>query len=104
MTISVRNKRSWKGAGEYIGRPSVLGNPFFLADKNDDAMRHRVIKDYKFWITQHIHNKNKPVLEELVRLAKIAELGDLNLICWCAPKACHGDIIKRILEDMICAN
>jgi len=99
MTISVRNKRSWKGIGEYIGRPSVLGNPIPVS-----VGRIRCIKEYKFWITQKIHNKDELVLEELVRLAKIAELGDLDLVCWCAPKACHGDIIKKILEDMICAN
>ena len=96
MAITVKNKRSWKGPGEYIGRPSILGNPFPI-----HVGRTRCIVSYEFWLAQKIHNKDKPVLEELVRLAKIAELGDLNLICWCAPKACHGDVIKKTLEGMI---
>lgn len=97
MTITVRNKRTWKKAGgEYIGRPSVLGNPFPIS-----LGRTRCIRDYEFWIYEAIPANNKPIRAELARLAKIATLGDLNLICWCAPKACHGDIIKQIIEEMI---
>ena len=28
MMVKVENKRTYKGDGVYIGRPSVLGNPF----------------------------------------------------------------------------
>ena len=28
---------------------------------------------------------------------KWREDGELNLICWCSPKRCHGDVIKEFL-------
>ena len=27
--------------------------------------------------------------------------GDVNLVCFCKPKSCHGDIIKMIIENKI---
>ena len=33
-----------------------------------------------------------------VRLAALARKQDLCLVCFCAPKACHADIIKRTIE------
>jgi hypothetical protein len=27
------------------------------------------------------------------------EKGKLELVCWCNPLACHGDIIKEYLEN-----
>jgi hypothetical protein len=26
---------------------------------------------------------------------------DINLMCYCAPKACHGDVLKEFIESMI---
>ena len=38
---------------------------------------------------------------EMQRLAGIlAEHGRLALVCWCAPLACHGDVIKACLDSM----
>jgi len=36
---------------------------------------------------------------ELARLRALHEKhGKLTLVCWCAPKPCHGDVIKAVLE------
>jgi hypothetical protein len=36
---------------------------------------------------------------ELSRLRSLhKEHGKLLLLCWCKPKACHGDVIKEVLE------
>jgi len=26
---------------------------------------------------------------------------DVYLVCWCKPLACHGDVIKRMVEDKL---
>jgi tryptophan synthase alpha subunit len=40
-------------------------------------------------------------LDELQRIKNLAEKQDVNLVCFCAPKSCHGDIIKEIIELFI---
>jgi len=35
---------------------------------------------------------------EMSRLAALARKRDICLVCFCAPKACHADIIKRTIE------
>lgn len=38
-------------------------------------------------------------MDELVRLLALHERhGELILLCWCAPQACHADVIKEALE------
>lgn len=94
FSIIVRNKRTYKGPGEYIGRPSILGNPFEMKAEKD---RDKVIAEYREWFKIQI-KENPNFKEELIRLYKIALKQELNLICWCAPKACHGDVIKDWIE------
>jgi len=31
----------------------------------------------------------------------MAKTGDVNLVCFCKPKACHGDIIKKLIEEKL---
>jgi hypothetical protein len=38
---------------------------------------------------------------ELDRLVSLARDGQLQLRCWCAPKACHGDVIAEIIKEAI---
>lgn len=66
----------------YIGRPSKWGNPFEIGKDGD---REKVIELYREWI------KTKPEL-----LASLPELEGKILGCWCAPKACHGDVLKEL--------
>jgi len=95
--IKVVNKKLG-GIGEYIGRPSPLGNPFQLEKEED---RLSVISRYREWILGQIMAKDEQVLSELSRLRQIAiEKGELRLQCWCAPKHCHGDVIKEIIENL----
>ena len=93
--ITVTNKRHG-AVGEYIGRPSVLGNPFAIGR---DGTRDEVIAKYRVWLNDQLH-ENEAVGRELSRLADLAHAGDLNLVCWCAPQKCHGDVVKSCLEWM----
>jgi len=94
--ITVVNKKTYKGKGEYIGRPNVLGNPFPVSMGRD-----KCIAEYKKWLNNKIKSKDSAVCAELNRLYKIAKHGDLTLVCWCAPLACHGDVIKAVIEEKL---
>ena len=96
MTIKIVNRRQIL-KGEYIGRPSPLGNPFPINTINN---RETVLNKYSEWFaTQLSQTKpNNKFFKELLRLHTIhKETGELTLVCWCAPLACHGDIIKNYL-------
>jgi hypothetical protein len=69
----------------YIGRPSIWGNPFVIGR---DGTREEVIARYEKWLMAQ---------PRLVERAK-AELRGKQLVCWCAPAACHGDVLARICE------
>lgn len=79
----------------YIGRPSKWGNPFthirdrqtraeFIVDSRDEA-----VKAYEEWV------KRQPHL-----MAALHELKGKTLGCWCAPQACHGDVLARLAEEI----
>jgi len=93
--INVMNKRSYRGNGVYVGRPNVLGNPFYLKSESE---RNKVIAEYDIWLTEKMKS-DTPQKREIRRLRKLYKTaGELTLICWCAPKACHADVIKRFIE------
>jgi hypothetical protein len=66
----------------YVGRPSVWGNPFHIGR---DGTREEVIAKYRQWI------KTQPQL-----LARLHELRGKDLVCHCAPKACHADVLMEL--------
>jgi hypothetical protein len=95
MCITVYNKRSHNGAGVYIGRPSALGNPFAIGR---DGSREQVIEKYETWLRDQWVARGA-ARSELIRLAhQYKETGSLNLVCWCAPLPCHGDVLARAIE------
>ena len=69
----------------YIGRPSKWGNPFSIGI---DGTREEVIEKYENWIL------SQPQL-----LSCLNELKDKVLGCWCSPRLCHGDILKKLMEE-----
>jgi uncharacterized protein (DUF488 family) len=92
--ITVGNKKH--GArGIYVGRPSLLGNPFVL---HREEQRAAVIRDYEDWLAEQLLDPSSPASCEIQRLAELTRKQDLCLVCFCAPKACHADIIKRMIE------
>jgi len=82
----VYNKRTDKNipAGAiYIGRPSKWGN---LLKIGRDGTREEVIQKYKEWI-----EKTDFLLDDTIH-----ELKGKDLVCWCSPLPCHGDILLEI--------
>lgn len=70
----------------YVGRPSKWGNPFKLRHEGE---RSKVLARYRAWLLDQ---------PELVATAK-AELRGKVLGCWCAPKACHADVLAEVAND-----
>lgn len=67
----------------YIGRGSKWGNPFVIPYDGDRAS---VIEQYRTYLY------GNPGLLESV----LVELHGKDLVCFCAPLPCHGDILIRI--------
>lgn len=65
----------------YIGRPSKWGNPFTIGR---DGTRAEVIAKYEQWLATNEALK-----------AALPELKGKTLACWCAPLACHGDVLLK---------
>lgn len=68
----------------YIGRPSKWGNPFTIGV---DGTRTEVIEAYRVYLYRS------------GLISDISELTGKNLVCWCKPKACHGDILIQLAND-----
>lgn len=66
----------------YIGRPSKWGNPFVIGV---DGSRGEVISKYAQYL------RSSPSL-----LSDLHELKGRDLVCFCKPKACHGDILLSL--------
>ncbi len=66
----------------YIGHGSKWGNPFRIGADGDRAA---VIAKHEAWLRdQH----------DLLRL--LDELRGRDLVCFCAPAPCHGDLLLRL--------
>lgn len=83
-----------------LGRPgSNLGNPFKLRHESERA---EVLAKYERWIHDQLQT-DTPARREIEMLTELAREGDLSLGCWCAPELCHGDVVKRIIEERLAA-
>lgn len=83
----------------YIGRPSVLGNPFPMHREHE---RHEVCEQYDKWFKDQLKLQTYAVMQELERLtAKAIADGFMKLRCFCAPRACHGDTLRDYLIEQL---
>lgn len=67
----------------YIGRPSKWGNPFIVGKHGE---RGECVVLYRHWLLEN---------EELMEQVR-AELKGKDLVCFCKPRACHGDILLEV--------
>lgn len=82
-----KHHKNYPKEAVYIGRGSPWGNPFVI--DNYSMTRERAIDCYREWLLM------QPQLVERVK----KELVGQDLVCFCAPKACHGDILLRIANE-----
>lgn len=91
----------------YIGRGSVLGNPYTSIQGRETKAKYIVsskeesIENFKNHLLECIEKKDKEVCDMLNKIYKLSLEGEVFLSCYCKPKSCHGDIIKEIVESKI---
>ncbi len=93
MTTIVVNVRTDPSYTVYIGRAvprrrltaSKWANPFKIGP---DGTREEVIAKYRAYLLK------RPDL-----LADIGSLQGQRLGCWCAPEACHGQVLAELAEQ-----
>lgn len=94
----VWNKRDPKVPKDavYVGRPTKWGNPFKIGDphplhgpKQDGSTamdRGEVVDLFRYYAHE------QPGFSEMIK----AELKGKDLVCWCAPEACHADVLLEV--------
>lgn len=111
-SLTVINGKQYGFLGKnkiYIGRDnphpkynligSILANPYHVGK---DGTREQVIAKYRVWLWERIQEKGV-VYHELLEVAlRIIAGNNLILTCYCKPLDCHGDVVKRAIEWMIC--
>lgn len=70
----------------YIGRPTKWGNPFVIGRDGDHA---EVIRKYRAYLKRNV----------VLRAQAQTELRDKVLACFCAPLACHGDVLAEVANE-----
>ena len=88
--------RKWDKGAQYIGRGSPLGNPFAMRSESE---RDKVCDQYEAWFKDKVAQNDPSVMNELRRLYRLSKQGDVVLGCFCAPKRCHGQTIKRFIDQ-----
>jgi hypothetical protein len=85
-----------RGNKTYNLKCSPLANPFNIGKK---FTRETSLFNYKHWLINSYASKKGPAYKELMRLLKLYKSNpNLNLVCWCSPQACHGEVIKQVLN------
>lgn len=79
-----------KGAVMYIGRGSVLGNPFRIGMDGD---RVEVINLYRNYLYERINNGDQDIILTLKGIKPDALLG-----CFCHPLPCHGQVVLEAID------
>lgn len=82
-----RKNRNVPEDAVFIGRPSKWGNPFPLRREED---RDAVILQYVAWL-----KTRPPIIDDL------DELMGCDLVCFCTPKMCHGDVLLALANSTL---
>jgi hypothetical protein len=103
MPTTVINKRSKQFVRNdnqiYIGRGSPFGNPFtHLPLSRTKAQFHVETEEesmirYEAWLRERL--AKEPGLRQ-----KVLKLDGHELVCYCKPRPCHGDIIVKLIEEL----
>lgn len=74
----------------------ALVNPFAKSGKESILN----VKQYDTWFYRQLSIPNMDIVKELNRCFHILEkYNKLEFFCWCAPKACHAEIIREVLLE-----
>lgn len=87
--VNLNTCKDWGKPGDIlIDRKTKWGNPFIM---QDESKRDDVCDKYEIWLNEKLH-------------FKMLNLDDLSLAkrlgCHCKPKRCHGDYLKKLIEQI----
>lgn len=99
MSIKVGNIKTHKKDDSIaikVDRTSVLGNPFFT---KGEWNRELVCARYEEYFIKKIEDgTDLEFLDELERIGELSLNNEITLLCWCSPKPCHAETIKKYLD------
>ena len=83
--------------GNYVGRPTPLGNPFIISKF---CSRDEACDQYIDWFNNQLLTSDVKFHSQLRGLAqKYREQGELTLLCYCHPKRCHAETIRNWIYE-----
>lgn len=102
-----KNLKEWMEDSDnvYIGRSNVviidkkrfpnISSPFCNPYKEGkDGTLDQIIQKYEIYIRDKI-DKDENLKQQLI------DMYGKNLGCWCKPEKCHGDILVKIIDELI---
>lgn len=80
---------------------SPVGNPYVEKQGVKESERDAVCDKYETYFNSKVVTRAYTPFHEYLNKIKAAYIkyGKVRLFCWCAPKRCHGETIKRWLEN-----
>jgi hypothetical protein len=103
MTAAVVNKRARgfkpNANHRYIGRGSLFGNPFTHLPLSRTKAQFQVKTEqesmacFESWFRERLAN-------DVTLRQKLLELDGHELVCYCKPAPCHGDILINLIEEI----
>lgn len=109
-TIRVVNKYTHQPSADAIDfsimRPSILGNPYTRHASRQTLARHLVptaelaVEAFNRYATEAMLDSSSDFFREIHRVARFAKDHNINLVCCCVPRPCHGNVLKRIIQEI----
>lgn len=94
-TVKVVNVNTYTGDDAvYVGRPSVLGNPY--------SVRDCICYAYRGWLHDVLTNPDHAAFVEVSRafnslVERVVQGDSVVLSCWCSPRHCHADELSEMI-------
>lgn len=95
LSNRIRIGRHRRDRGISVSRPTALGNPFVVGKP---YTRAEAIARYRDWFRDKLTAEDPGVLAQLRDIEARAREGAVTLLCWCAPLACHAEVIAAHVE------
>lgn len=92
MTILNKYKHSIPDGAVYIGRGSKWGNPFTHLP---NVRNTTLVKDRDEACDKHLQYLRNQVKSGEITVEDLMELYNKDLVCFCAPKRCHGENLVK---------
>ena len=95
--ITIVNQHHSASVGVYVGRPTLLGNPYHVQRYG----RAQAMQRYRVWLRRQwqVGGAVKAALLDLARAYQAQ--GALTLRCWCAPRPCHAAVIREAVLGIV---